>query len=124
MRDNKDQKIKYLRDRLDVLLILSRYQKKFVNEYKKAKREYDVAIIKSKQDHYAEMIKQSSNQSKTVWKIVKNLRDQSSDKKSVTLPSGNIQNIVNKLNTLFVDASSKLTKKITKNKMWHQYEKS
>lgn len=72
MNFNNEKVIK-CKEKLNVLLVLSRQDIKYKDQYNNVKREYDFALKEAKSKYYEGRIKQSDNKNKCMWEICNEL---------------------------------------------------
>lgn len=90
-----------LKQHLDSLFVISCINTDFVEMYKRAKRDYDIAICRDKRNYYGNLIENSANRPKTTWQIINDLKPSKKRPKTSILPDGNLQEIAEKFNILF-----------------------
>lgn len=100
-----DPEISDLRQKLDLLYVLSLNEPEYIQQYKKIKKQYDQKITERKQNYLANKIICSDNKTKTTWELIKSLTGKCSSKKQA-LPSGNPKLLVEDFNTYFVNVAS------------------
>lgn len=105
MRMGQQKKSQYLnnaevqecKNRLDTLLILSRYNENFKTEYNNTKKEYDRLIIEQRKKNIENRIYRSDNKSKTMWSLCNELRGQIEDVDECKIP-GQPHEVANAVN--------------------------
>lgn len=105
-----DTNLLQLRSRLDVLYTMSCVNNSYSKLYKSFKQDYDKYIAYLKKLHFENLIMNSSNKTKTTWRIVGDVTGRS--KPNNTFPTGDSNTIVDR----FVDFFTKSNKLPQSNK--------
>lgn len=106
---NFGENVMHLRSNLDKLFIVSNARPEFKPAYKLAKKEYDRALTAAKHDHYAKLIQNSDNKSKSVWKVIDALANKS-NKTQKMMKTDNPSKLANEFNKFFIDISKNLSR--------------
>lgn len=76
VKESKVKKFRYnekqldeIKRKLDILLVLSRCDKQYIDTYKETKKEYDRKLKNCKSKYYEDRIMRSDNKTKTMWSI-------------------------------------------------------
>lgn len=102
-----DPEICNCKNRLDVLLMLSRQNKNYSELYNKTKKEYDRLLVKHKSNLYQKKIYASDNKNKTMWAICNEIGGKVS-KGNECQVEGDAHSIANEFNVFFNDSISSL----------------
>ncbi|XP_044766173.1 uncharacterized protein LOC123322295 [Coccinella septempunctata] len=70
-----DPTIKELKNRLDILLLLSQKDSAFKKEYSEIKKQYDSALIQQKKAKFEKIIEDSDNKNKAIWTVINSLKN-------------------------------------------------
>lgn len=76
----KSKEITECKERLDTLLMLSRYNDQYKDIYRATKKEYDRLLVKEKANKYDARVKSSDNKMKCLWSICKETTGKNSPK--------------------------------------------
>lgn len=115
----RDQEAENIKQKLDILLVLSTQDNSFKDMYQKTKIQYDNHLKKKKREKFDIAIQKSENKSKTMWSFIKSMNN--SQKRDLSLMNGNPLNIANEMNTFFVNTATRLTANISKSKSKCKY---
>lgn len=100
--------IKYLKEKVSTLQMLSNRSEQFKQVYKEYKDTYVNLLNETKQNYFAEKIDDSDNKSKTIWNIVNNLTNKTQDNLK-TLPSNNkVKTMADNFNNHFANSAQNL----------------
>lgn len=116
---SSDPEIKEIKNRLDILLVLSTYDGRFKGEYRDTKIKYDQLLLKQIKKKYGTLIERSDNKSKTVWAVVNSLKN--TNKKKTELIGDPFQT-ANEMNNFFIRAGTTLTRSIQDRKIFDNFQ--
>lgn len=117
--DKMDPETATIKEKLDILLTLSTHDESFREMYRKTKLEYDNHLKRRTKDKFDRKIKTSENKNKTMWSFIKSMNN--SQKTNQFQVNGDPTHIVNDMNTFFINAATRLTANITRNRSEYQY---
>lgn len=115
VKQNNSRKVNYyysekttrLKDRLDVLLIISRNDHRYKAVYDTVRKQYNNALISDRKRYYSNKICYSDNKAKCVWQTVNQIKGNKNKIREVQVP-GNPATVTEKFNEYLVEAASRL----------------
>lgn len=110
---NKNPIIEEMKNRLDILLVISTYDERFKEKYHETKIEYDQLLVQQKKKKFETLIETSDNKNKTIWTVINSLKNTNKKK---TESIGDPFQTANEMNNFFIGEGNKLTKNIQNKK--------
>lgn len=101
--------------KLDILLVLSRKNRNYQEDYKLVKKHYDNLLCASRADKYEQKIKKSDNKSKCLWSIYKDIVSEDVSTDRVTPFEGDPQEIAENCNEYLTEVIPELLSKLKQN---------
>lgn len=105
------EKIKPIKQKLDILYTISGKIPSLIDSYKKLKTYYDKTLKEIKQEYFENKIKNSTNKIRTTWQIIKDLT-RNPGKTTPNFPKEHPQTLADQFNNYFINIAPNISRGI------------
>ena len=118
-----DARLKNCKERLDLLLVLSKSSENYREMYKATKIEYDNVLIEAKKNHYKNRLVSSDNKTKSMWAICNEIKGKELEKCDCRI-AGTPSEVAENYNKFLLDIIPNLVKNINNQTNSHNESKN